>query len=160
MNELAKKFISLPPNDQKALKLLASFLLACALLFGGILPGYNYYQDSKQALLSSQELALWMQQQRQNLPSPTATEEEAITDVSIMQLVSSSAEKAKIAISRLQPEGESRVRLWLNDTEFDAFIHWLQNLNSQHQLDISTISIDKTNTAGVVNVQTLISVRH
>ena len=157
MKTLTAYYVQLSSSDQKVLKLLAAFLLGCAVVLGAILPSYHFYIEGKQTLLSNRELLQWMNDNRHNVTTTTTHPVISTADVSLLQLVSASAEEKNITISRLQPEGETRVRLWLNNTGFDAFIQWLQDLNTAHRLDISTISIDQTNTAGVVNVQALVA---
>lgn len=157
MRSLAGYYAQLSSRDQKALKFLLVFLLGCIVVLGIIFPSYRFYSESKQTLLSNQKLLLWMTDNRDNVNQVTANQPLSPKDLPLIQRVSASADDKGITISRLQPEGEQRVRLWLSNTDFNTFIQWLQDLNLQSTLDISTISIDKTNTPGVVNVQALIT---
>ena len=58
-------------------------------------------------------------------------------------------------MKRIQPEGDSSVRVWFENTEFDNFIQWIATMENKHDLLVNEINIEKTNSSGLVNVRVL-----
>lgn len=74
---------------------------------------------------------------------------------SVLAIVNSSARNQNIDLKRFEPEGESGLRIWLDDVRFNAVISWLTMLQTQYGIRASQISMDKS-TSGAVNVRALL----
>jgi general secretion pathway protein M len=55
--------------------------------------------------------------------------------------------------SRLQPEGESTVRIWMEDVPFDALLRWLADLQLRHGVRVETADIERESAPGLVNAR-------
>lgn len=73
----------------------------------------------------------------------------------ILSMIDSSARKAGLAsvMKRVQPEGESGVRVWFEDAAFDELIKWLAAIESEHGLLVNEINIEQTESVGLVNAR-------
>jgi general secretion pathway protein M len=54
--------------------------------------------------------------------------------------------------SRIQPEGDKEVKIWLDDVPFDALITWLQILQQQYGISVGSAEIEKK-AEGVVSAR-------
>lgn len=55
--------------------------------------------------------------------------------------------------SRLQPEGDREVRVWLENAVFDNVLRWVDELDARHGIMVSTMDIERTPASGRVNAR-------
>jgi general secretion pathway protein M len=65
---------------------------------------------------------------------------------------SSRSSGIKSSIKRLTPEGNDRVRLWLEEVEFDRLMRWLAGVNLSDGLVVDDINISSEDEAGLVRL--------
>lgn len=158
MEKIKHYFYSLSEKDQKALKLLALFIAPLLLYILIINPSFTYYTEAKTNYQDSHELLAWIEANKTNISTAKSTPTTA-SNLPLSQFVSTSADENNINISRLQPQGENSVRIWLSEAEFPALTKWLLTLTDKG-LKIISITVDKTPISGVVNAQCLITNQH
>jgi len=144
----------LSEKDQRALKLLALFCVPLLVYFMLLEPSYHYYAEAKSDYMEGRELLAWMEQNKSNIPAAQAPQSK-FQSLPLSQFVSSSAETKQISITRLQPQGDKGVRIWMNEVNFTSLIEFLTHL-SNNGFSINSITVDKTTNPGVVNAQCLI----
>ena len=155
MRKIKHYFYSLSECDQKALKLLVVFVAPLLLYILIINPSFTYYTKAKTDYQESRELLAWISSNKTNISTANSSPTTA-SNLPLSQFVSTSADENKISISRLQPQGENNVRIWLNEAEFSALTEWLSTLTDKG-LKINSITVDKTPIPGIVNAQCLIT---
>ena len=76
---------------------------------------------------------------------------------SLFALVDSSSKQAGLSqvVKRVEPEGEARVRIWLENAKFDDTIDWLFLLHARYQINVERITIDAVD-PGYVNLSALL----
>ena len=57
------------------------------------------------------------------------------------------------ALQRVQPEGQASVRVWFEDAPFDDLVRWVAALQREHGVTVNTLSVERTDTAGLVNAR-------
>jgi general secretion pathway protein M len=74
---------------------------------------------------------------------------------SLLALVDQTAKLGKLGagLKRLEPEGQTSVKVWLEQVSFDDMVRWLTSLEQQYSLSVSTITIDRQDTPGRVNAR-------
>jgi len=74
---------------------------------------------------------------------------------SLLVLVDRTSKREKLAksITRIEPDGTARVRVWLEKAAFDDLIKWLSVLESKYNILVETAVVDKTPVVGRVNVR-------
>lgn len=55
--------------------------------------------------------------------------------------------------SRLQPEGDDTVRIWLEDVPFDALLRWLNDLQTRYGVRVDNADIERESGPGLVNAR-------
>lgn len=56
-------------------------------------------------------------------------------------------------LTRIQPEGDSEVKVWVDGVSFDALLRWISELEGRYGISIQTADIDKDATPGLVNAR-------
>lgn len=145
---------SLPARERRTL-LLGALALA-GIAFYALLwePLGRETQRLQQHTSQQQALLAWMQDAAARLQQAPA-EQVAAADLPPLLAVERSLEKTALAgsIKRRQPDGENRVRLWLEGVPFDALPAWLARLEGDFGLTVRQIRIDPTDAPGRVDAQ-------
>lgn len=74
---------------------------------------------------------------------------------SLLVLVDRTSKQDKLgkSITRVEPDGSARVRVWLESAAFDDLTKWLVGLETQYNIVVESAVIDKTDVVGRVNVR-------
>lgn len=108
-------------------------------------------------LLASQQLVSQMQQTRAEVASLGGSRAAAVqpSNRSLLSVVDSSGKRSGVAknIKRIQPEGQSKVRLWLEDAPFEPLLAWLKQLESNQGIVLGNGSLDRDDRAGTVQAR-------
>jgi general secretion pathway protein M len=80
---------------------------------------------------------------------------QAGADQSLLAIVDQSRKASALTKppSRLQPEGDDTVRLWLEDVPFDALVRWLGDLQMRYGVRVDTADIERESGPGLVNAR-------
>jgi len=57
------------------------------------------------------------------------------------------------APSRVQPEGEKEVKVWVEDVSFDGLMRWLHELESRYGIRAQSAEIERQSAPGLVNAR-------
>ena len=146
---------SMKPSDIRALKILLSFLLLVVTIWGIALPGWAYYREARTDYDNNLSLVRWINQNAHRVPiAETPTEENS---VNLLQTLTETAKQSELAIHRVQPQEGTKVRVWLNDVNYEMLIQWLSQLSGESGIRIDSIVIDRTGIPGIVNAQCTLS---
>lgn len=74
---------------------------------------------------------------------------------SLLAEVDSSSKRSGLgpSIKRIQPEDQTRVRLWLEDARFEVLMNWLYQLQSAQGIVLENGSFDRDSNAGTVKAR-------
>jgi len=134
---------------------LTAFLILLGLVYLALWrPIVSWSQAQQQRYEQKEALLEWMQlhsaearQQNQNNTQP------ASGNGSLLTVVSNTAREEGVQLTRFQPEGNGGVSVVLQNQNFDLIVRWLGNLQSQHNVQIRQISVDRQEALGSVNVR-------
>ena len=151
-----KQFLSsLSSRDRLALS-IGLFLLLC-------LAGYGYIIQPLEASISRQKdqlrlltdefqalQALVVRFRAQEMPIDN---NESLSKSSLLSLVDSSSKKSGIkpSIKKIQPEGASRVRVYLEQAPFTRLISWLADNFEYQDIKVLALSIRRESRPGMVS---------
>lgn len=120
-----------------------AYLLVAVFLFYAILdPAIGFRAEKQRAQVAASNGLNWMlanqgeAKQRGSAPSPIRNE-------SKLTVISSSAELHNVTIKRMQP-GDDRINVELSGEEYLAVIRWLIALETDHDIDLVDIRLDKS----------------
>jgi len=77
------------------------------------------------------------------------------TDASLLSAVDLATKNGTLGKlpSREQPDGETRVRVFVDGVPFDKLIIWINELQTRYGVSVETLDIDKQTTPGVVDAR-------
>jgi general secretion pathway protein M len=55
--------------------------------------------------------------------------------------------------SRIQPEGEREVRVWLEAVSFDSLLRWIGELETRYGIQVQTADIERAERPGLVDAR-------
>ncbi|MGH8482382.1 MAG: type II secretion system protein GspM, partial [Nevskiaceae bacterium] len=55
--------------------------------------------------------------------------------------------------SRLQPDGDDTVRLWLEDVPFEALVRWLGELHTRYGVRVDAVEVERESGPGLVSAR-------
>ena len=150
-----KILTNLSASDRRALLLLVSFFIVL-LLAWGVLRANEQRSTSMTAMTESRGLLLSIYRygkrasQAERRASPKGT---AGADQSLLALASESAKAKQLAFKRFQPEGDTQLKLWLEEVNFDVLLSWLSELEQVNAIAVESIAVEKTEKSGFVDVR-------
>ena len=105
----------------------------------------------------------WMRQAAQEVKrlSAAGAGPAAGDDRSLLTLVDQTARAAGLgpALKRVAPQGDDKLSAQLEGVEFDKLVPWLGALEHDHRALIVSLSVDRTETSGLVNARLVMSRR-
>ncbi|MBA2491065.1 MAG: type II secretion system protein M [Gammaproteobacteria bacterium] len=107
---------------------------------------------------AQREVLAWMRDAGQQVrQARLAIPNTAATDMnrSLLSIVDSTATQGKVRdpITRMEPEGDSGVRLSLENADFDTMVRWLGTLKGQYNVDVTRATITPETTPGRVDAR-------
>ncbi len=154
-----KEFLAnLNPRERRLLY-IGSAVAAVLLLYLAVWAPLSAKVDRlREGVARQQALEAWMQQasqEVQRLRKATATGSGQRPRQSLLALTDQSARQRGLAqaIKRVQPDGQDKVNIRLEGAAFDDVVTWLETLQSQYRVSVATITIDRQDQPGLVDVR-------
>lgn len=149
------------PHERQII-LVVGAILAIALFYLLVWsPITEGYANKKKQVEAQRELLSWMQSNstRINQLQGSGKSTRAGSDGPLLSTVDRTVKSSKLGSSmkRLEPQGENKVQIWFENTEFDALVDWLTQLSSQYQIQVNTINIDRQDAPGQVNARVVLT---
>lgn len=151
-------FLSLTQRERILVQSAAAVLIVFMLYLLVIEPISHNYTNNKKNVAAATETLEWMK--------AAANEVKQLGGGSIQQAhqrgkqfalstVDSSARTAGLSsvMKRVQPEGDTGVRIWFENAPFDELMKWLAILESRQGLRVNEINIEQSESTGLVNVR-------
>ena len=110
---------------------------------------------SQQKLQSSEQTLQWVESNANKLVvAGVGNKKTTARKQNLSQLISSTAKRNKIVISRIQNRNGS-VDIWINQVEFNQFLKWITALQNQYQIQVNSADLNQDKTQGMVKVNRL-----
>lgn len=148
---IASWFKQLKQSEQYALLILVAMLipyLCYVLLFKPLLV------SNSNLLLANQRAAETFQQVRllaAEYKQLTDTNQGVNTSINLPQLIDSSVLRYKLALKRMQPTANGEIQLRFEAINFNDFIAWLYELESQYAVVVKDLSVSPVADTGLVS---------
>ena len=155
-------FLSLSQREKVMVQLATAVVLVFLVYLIILEPLASSYSSSKQNVVLAEKSLEWMKtaaQEIKQLRGNGAVAERPNDKQSVLSLVDSSVRKAGLAavMKRVQPEGDSGVRVWFENAIFDEIVHWLATIESEHGLLVNEINIEQAEATGLVHVRVFLN---
>lgn len=122
---LRRRWQQFEPREQRALQLLGVAVLLTVLVFGLWLPSHRAAARVQQSYESNRQLLLWMQDNAAQVRRAPAA------GGSVLGTANALAGSSGLVLTRVEPQGEDGVRVWIERADFNAVAGWLGQLVAQ-----------------------------
>lgn len=150
----------LEARERRTLLIGGVALVIILYLFGIWLPAHRNAERLEERLAAQRSLLAWMQQADAEAQSLRAGgggsgQTVGIGSQALFSFVDQSAREAGLAsaLRQVEPTGEQRVRVTLQQANFDVLINWLVTLKTRHGIDTSALSVRRGDKPGLVDAQ-------
>lgn len=154
MDKIKSIFIQLNERERR-LVVISAVLVVVAIFYWGILSPLNTSIERGQKSIDSQKsLLAWVQKNANRAAQlRRASGNNAGFSGSLPQVVNQSASRMKIAISRMQPQGDE-LQVWVDQAAFNDVLSWLQNLEKAG-VSILDVDLAESDSPGQVKIRRL-----
>lgn len=119
------------------------------------LPAASNLEANQQKLESTEQTLHWVETNVEKLLEEGLIQEQTLgRKQNLSRLISSTAKRNNINISRIQNQNE-QVDVWINDVEFTAFLKWITALKNDTKVNVINVDISQNQTEGMVKVNRL-----
>ncbi|MGR5068748.1 MULTISPECIES: type II secretion system protein M [Vibrio] len=124
-------------------------------LYWGILQPMNQRAELAQSRIQSEKQLLnWVQDKADDITTLRKSGGVSFSSQPLNQVVSSSARRYKVELIRVQPRNDS-VQVWIKPLAFNQMVDWLRYLKEQQGIEVEFLDIDRTEQAGMIDVNRL-----
>jgi general secretion pathway protein M len=149
-------WLGLSQRDRRIL-LLGGLLLIVILPYALIwLPLNDRAERLAEAVQAQRADVAWMQQAARQLgAAPASASADPDTNQSLLSVIDRTVREGALTgtVRRVQPEGASTVRVWLEEAPFDDLMGWLGRLESTHGIRVTSLVVDRQAAPGRVNAR-------
>lgn len=151
---------NLDPRERNALivgGIILGVLLAYAVLWK---PFSNKVEKMESSVQEQHALQQWIntasaEAQRLRATQNTHSTRQNTAGQSLLSVVDQAAKKDRLgsALKRIEPEGATKVRVWIEQAPFDDVVLWMGNLKNAYGVQVTNASIDRQGTSALVNAR-------
>ena len=120
-------------------------------------PIHSSVEQLEKNVAKQAPLLQWMQQAAEDVKNLKGTKSQLKSKAgqSLLSLVDSTAKSSKLgdALKRVKPDGEKKVRVWLENASFDAMVTWLEKMNKNYGIEVLTLVIDRKDVHGKIDAR-------
>lgn len=156
LTQLQDWFRSLAPRE-RLLVSVGSVVVAITILYLGIWePLSKAHSKREQDLAASQALAQRLEAIAVVVQKSQASGGAAInTGASLLSTVDQVSKSGTLGkpLTRIQPEGDHEVKVWIDGVSFEALVRWISELEGRYGISIQTADLDRDTLPGQVNAR-------
>ncbi len=151
-------YSSLPTRDRNLLIIISTLLFITLFYLIVWEPIHQGHDQQQQKLKSQQDIYAWMQSASNeviSLKGAGAGARKAASNKPIALILENSAKISglKQHINKIESSGKSGARVKIDSASFDQLLVWLNTLEQQHGVTITTASIERNDEAGTVSAR-------
>ena len=137
----------------------ATAVLAVILLYAVLVhPFHSSYDKLRDGVEERRATLQWMQESAlkvKQLKSANPVAGKGMEGRSLLSVTDGAARATGLgpALKRVEPDGSTGVRVWLEDASFDSVIGWLSMMASRYGVDVDSASMERTAARGRINAR-------
>jgi general secretion pathway protein M len=149
-------FMGLEVNERRMLLGGGGLLLVMFLYIGIWEPLHNKVESLRVSTAEQQSLLAWMRsaaKEVKQLRGRGGQHAKPASGGSLLSLVDRTAKSGRLggALKRVQPDGDQKVRVWLEAAKFDDVVRWLTALETRHGVQVESSVFQALDTSGRVD---------
>lgn len=159
IREVKRHYYLLGQRERLALHVMAVVVALVLILVLGIMPANKKLAMARQQQQSAQEMNAWI---KANEPLMQAAARSgrpggaAMTGQALLTQVNRSAQMAGVTLRRTEPEGNDKLRVWLEEASFNAVMGWLAQMDKQMGISVLNISVEAQREPGIANIRLIL----
>jgi general secretion pathway protein M len=155
--QLQEWFRGLAPRERVIVS-VGAVVLTITILFLGVWEPLNKAHAKREAdLADAQTLAQRLEVIAAEVQKSRASGGGQIAggDASLLTTVDQASKSGTLGkpLTRIQPEGDNEVKVWVDGVSFAALVHWISELESRNGISTQTAEIEKDAVPGQVNAR-------
>lgn len=159
---LQRQYESLPQRDRSALKVMFGVLLLVISYFALWQPAHKYMKEAQSDLAFSEELLALVNNNKTVLSSlsrgnSSNNQKPTLDSQQLVSSVTNMAKKKGVLLKRFEPSGGNKLKVWVDNAEFDKVIVWLTTLKKSLGVQVEQITIEKDDGPGLVSARMTLS---
>jgi general secretion pathway protein M len=148
-------FEQLDPRERKLVMIAGGLVVFTLIVMLGVRPIVNQSKRSHELVADKRELLAELSDVAARLGPQQGGAQTGVANgsQSLVLVIDQSTRSSGLAqhLKRNQPDGTSSIRLRFENAPFDTLITWLQGLQNQHGIAVTSANIDTASAAGRVN---------
>lgn len=151
------RFAALQPRERQLVS-IAAVVSGVLLLWAGIWQPIHHWRDERaQDLAAARDSAIQLEHLaavKAQIPQADSGRS-ATQGASLLSAVDIATHQGGLSAppSRIQPEGDSRVRIWFTGIPFEVLVHWIDSLHSHFGIEVDTAEVERKDTPGIVDAR-------
>ena len=151
---MKERWLALNIREQRLVIAMGSVVLFFILYSAIWKPLNNNIESAASKVSRYQDLQTLVQTETARYKSFVGAGNKVTSKGSLSSVVNKTAGKNKIAIERMQPQGED-LQVWIEEVSFNQLLTWLEQLSSRENINVKSIDLSNTQQPGVVKVRRL-----
>lgn len=156
--QLQQRYAALEPRERRIVLIGGAVLLVVVYFLAVWEPLSSARAAAADRIASERSLAMRLARAEAELgqrPDQSRAAPDAGRTRSLLAVVDQTGKAAGLGngIRRVQPDGDDRVRVWLEDVPFDNTIRWLDRLQRREGLTVETADISADSKPGTVEAR-------
>ena len=151
---MKERWLALNIREQRLVIAMGSVVLFFILYSAIWKPLNNNIESATSKVSRYQDLQTLVQTETARYKSFVGAGNKVTSKGSLSSVVNKTAGKNKIAIERMQPQGED-LQVWIEEVSFNQLLTWLEQLSSRENINVKSIDLSNTQQPGVVKVRRL-----
>ncbi len=157
LTQFQEWFRSLAPRE-RLLVSIGSVVVAITILYLGIWEPLSKAHSKREIDLAAAQalaqrlevIAATVQKAQVNAGDPVVS-----TGASLLSTVDQVSKTGTLGkpLTRIQPEGDHEVKVWIDEVSFEALVRWISELEGRYGISIQTADLDRGTLPGQVNVR-------
>ena len=121
-------------------------------------PFQTRHRQLQQSVAEQRADLTWMRQAAQEIQRLSGAAQPKSDGRSLLTLVDQTARTAGLgaALKQIAPQGDDKLSARLDGVEFDKLLPWLGALEREYPIVLINLSVDRTETAGLVNARVIL----
>tara|TARA_R110002096_G_scaffold270628_1_gene464449 strand:- start:1144 stop:1641 length:498 start_codon:yes stop_codon:yes gene_type:complete len=130
-------------REQALMAGLGLILAGLVIAYGAVLPASSYRSDSRVRYEASAERYLRTEAALASVAGRAGPSAPSTSDRPVRTVASERAAAHGLAISRVLPDGDDRLNVWIESGLAESLTDWLTDLDRNHSIQVERLTIDR-----------------
>lgn len=157
--EVKRHYYLLGARERLILHVISVVVVLLLIFALGIAPAQKKLATAKQQHIAAQEMHEWMKANEPRLRDAARAGRSggaSMTGQALLTQVNRSAQTSGVTLRRTEPEGDDKLRVWVEDASFNAVISWLADMDKRMGIKVINISVESHRDPGLANVRIIL----